>query len=82
MQIATSDSNNISIRTYNIALLNPTSGEILNSSNCDRDTCTSEREFTVDIPIMCPYTRVKVTADNGFGERLLSNLIDIGMLVH
>ena len=46
-------------------------------STCGRDTCE-----TYITPVMCPSATIAVTvhADNGFGQRLLSDPITIGML--
>ena len=45
---------------------------------CGEDSC----ETDVILPsksLVCPFSTVIVTADNGFGQRLLSDPITIGM---
>ena len=79
-----SDSANIFITEYNVSLSDPITGSVHNSttvSTCGGDTCDAYITPTSNSSVLCPSATITVTADNGYGQRLLSDPIAIGMLV-
>ena len=81
--MASSESTTVFITEYNVSYSDPTTGTIVDSttvSTCGEDICETDIIPPSSIQVLSSST-ITVTADDGFGQRLISDPITIGIIL-